>query len=149
MPENLAAAEIAVEWDYLVFQARPQRADATRGLSHRGSHKPLERQVSITSTDSFWNALSAYDTGSSLASNEANAAGTAASASASDAVASSSASAASAQAGTLLSVLSGSPSGAAPSSASTLLSQVLNGKSSNAAVAVTSAVNQSILDTLL
>ena len=40
-------------------------------------------------------------------------------------------------------------SAAAPSSADTLLSQVLDGKSSSAAVAVTSAVNQSILDTLI
>jgi hypothetical protein len=108
----------------------------------------MEGQVSITSTDAFWNALSAYDTGSALATNEGGATSGTAAASAAD-PSTGAASAASAQEGTFLSLLSGPSSTGAPSSASTLLSQVLDGKSSSAGVAVTSAVNQSILDTLL
>jgi hypothetical protein len=107
----------------------------------------MEGHLSITSTDAFWSTLSSYDTGSALATTEGDVTGEAAAASAADPSTSSS-SAAAAQAGTLLSLLSGPTSAAAPS-ADTLLSQVLDGKSSSAAVAVTSAVNQSILDTLI
>lgn len=149
LPENLAGEEMPVEWRRRGISASPATCRRPHGdCAKPGSRRPMEGQVSITSTDAFWNALSAYDTGSALATNEGSATGETAATSAAD-LSTSSSSAASAQAGALLSLLSGPSSAATPSSADTLLSQVLDGKSSSAAIAVTSAVNQSILDTLV
>jgi hypothetical protein len=148
-PKTWSAEKCLSDPDDLGFQARRQRADAHKMTVPTGSHSTHGGIVSISSTDAFWNALSDYDTGSALATNEGNPTGAAATTSATDPSATSATSAASAQAGTMLSLLSGPSSSATPSSAGTLLSQVLSGKSSSAAVAVTSAINQSILDTLL
>jgi hypothetical protein len=127
--------------------ARLARRRLAQGPGRAGtgiSRKPgrLRNACRIPTTSDF-------DTGSALATNEGNPTGAAATTSATDPSATSATSAASAQAGTMLSLLSGPSSSATPSSAGTLLSQVLSGKSSSAAVAVTSAINQSILDTLL
>jgi hypothetical protein len=111
----------------------------------------MEGQVSITSTDAFWNALSAYDTGTALATNESAVSGGSAATSAADASAPSNAATDSAQAtaGTLLALLAGPSQSSTSSGADALMSQVLNGQSSSATTAVSAVVNQSILDTLV
>jgi hypothetical protein len=107
--------------------------------------------VSITSTDAFWNALSA-DYTEPTGKLGTSAAGISAADQASNATAGeSTAATVSAQAttGNLISLLAGQSPAAAPSAADELLSQVLNKQSPSAAAAVSAVVNQGILDTLI
>jgi hypothetical protein len=101
----------------------------------------------ISSTDPIWSTLAAYYSGSEPTTGTT--AGTASSAE-TGADANATPTAAQANASTMLGILGAPASSAnAPTASSTLLSQVLDGQSSSAAVAVSSAVNQNILDMML